>query len=433
MKTNSVREPSAEIEEVSAKRNKRKIVLAVVSVFTALALVAVGWVGGYFSVDRRARSIAKMVDTVAENYYLDVDKNELYNSLYDTFELDRFCTHYTKEEYEGVLAEGKGNNAGYGISLYSAEEPTRVYRTVGNSPAERAGVERGMYITEFGESESSLRAGDMDETLAFLREKSECVLAVGYEKDGSDAKIVSISREDYLGSYCEYADNGGTYRFRTEENQLVLTRVGDGMELPAGDAYIRIAQFEGKVAEEFQACLEKMKENGKTNLTIDLRSNGGGYLTSMCEMLSHLLKEADGKRPIVATAPDYGRGETYRANGNDFSDYFTESSRIRVLADENSASASEAFIGAMLSYKTISPADIFIRVGEDGKAHTYGKGVMQAHFTAQDGNVVRLTVSRILWPDGTCIHGTGIVAEGKNAVTSPLLPSARDEFLEAVF
>lgn len=432
MKQNSARDPSAEIEE-TPKRNKRKAVLAVVSVLTALAPVAVGWVGGYFSVDRRARSLAKMVDTVADNYYLDVDKDELYNSLYDTFELDRFCTHYTKEEYDQVLAEGQGKNSGYGISLSSAEETARVYRTVGNSPAERAGVERGMYITKFGESETSLRTGNTDETLAFLREKNSCVLAVGYEEDGSDAKIVSVSREDYLGAYCEYADNSGTYRFRTEGNELVLTRVGEGMDLPADSAYLRISQFEGNVAEEFERCLYKMKENGKTNLTIDVRSNGGGYLSSMCEMLSHLLKEADGKRPIVATAPDYGKGETYRANGNDFSDYFTENSRIRVLADENSASASEAFIGAMLSYKTISPADIFVRVGEDGRAHTFGKGVMQAHFTAQDGNVIRLTVSRVLWPDGTCIHGTGIVAEGENAVSAPLLPSARDEFLDAVF
>ena len=90
-----------------------------------------------------------------------------------------------------------------------------------------------------------------------------------------------------------------------------------------------------------------------------------------------------------------------------------------VAANGNSASASEALIGAtMYSYGTISYADIFLTKIGDYTAKTYGKGIMQTTYT-NGGEAVTLTTAQIYWPNGTCIHGRGITENDSDAGGSP--------------
>ena len=429
-------------EEETKRNTKGKRALAIGGALLILFVGFVaGWLGAYFSVDSRLRNLGWMVNRVAGNYYQDVGKDDLYDRLFDALELDKFCTHYLPEEYDRVKSESKGNNAGYGISLSAAEEKSRIYRVVGNSPAELAGLKSGMYLLAFGESEETLATGTRDELLKYLSEHDGCFLRFGYDAAGSDAQTKFVSRAGYLGSYCIYMDSEATFRFRGE-SKLVLEKMENegGMSGLDGDtAYIRLTEFDGNAGDEFEACLKNMKARGRKHLVIDLRSNGGGYLSTLCEIASHLLREAEGTRPIVATARyRSGARSTYRATGNDFSAYFSADSRVRVLLDENSASASEALVGAMIDYGTLKPGDIYARLsgdpaGED-PAHSYGKGVMQSTFVAPNGNALRLTVAEIFWPKGTSIHGTGIgAAHGVIPVDAPLLPAGEDAFLAQVF
>ena len=128
---------------------------------------------------------------------------------------------------------------------------------------------------------------------------------------------------------------------------------------------------------------------------------------------SYFCKESKEKRPVVMIA-DYGEGkkEYYRASGNYYAEYFSEDSRICVLADSGSASASEALIGAMLDYGGTSYQDICL-IERGGIAKTYGKGIMQSHFGLSfKGDVIKLTTAEIRWPiTGRSIHARGILPE----------------------
>ena len=87
-----------------------------------------------------------------------------------------------------------------------------------------------------------------------------------------------------------------------------------------------------------------------------------------------------------------------------------QDSEIYVAANVNTASASEALIGAMISYGTIGYEDIFITdtVGQ-GSARTYGKGIMQTtYYNVATGEAAKLTTAQIYWPNGESIHGSGI-------------------------
>lgn len=416
------------------KRAKRAI-FAALCVAAALLCFFIGWFGHYFSIDRRGRALLWAIDTAERKFYREVDEDKLYEDLFGavTGSLDIYSAYYTKEEYAEKLSSNQGNGADTGVYLSPYDTDVRVLRVAGNSPAERAGIRRGMYITGFGADENHIETGTKDALLSFVRgQEGSFVFLCGYEADGSDAALYRLAGETYRVAYCEYRDNAHSCRFSPNGWEKINTNAPLS-SLADDTAYVRIDEFYGTAAEEFKLCLAEMKACGKRHLVLDLRLNGGGYLSVFGGIASYLMRNAEGKTPVAATTKNRaGKTAYYRAEGNYFSDYFEEDSKIYLLADERTASASECLIGAMISYGTLDYGDIFLRE-EEGVAKTYGKGIGQSHYTDPQGNVLKLTDSEIFWPNGTSIHGKGVTKEdGAIGVISPLLPAAEDSMLERV-
>ncbi len=420
--------------EFSQRTKRKKLFFCAAVIIVALLFATgcffIGMLIGRGGLDEQERSLLWMVDEVQAQYREEVGRDELFDRLYDSLALDKFCAHYSPEEYSTKLEESNGRNKGYGVSFIAEGNAVRVFRVVGNSPADLAGVKRGMYVFACGGKalSSSAEAAELVSSA-----EGDAVLTCGRQSDGADARDYTLHGAPYRAAYCAYADSEGAFSFRGSD-RLVLTQTGEGMsELPADTAYISLSRFEGTAAEEFRVCLANMRSRGRTNLVIDLRGNGGGYLSVLCGIASHLLRNAEGNNPLVLQARHRsGQTENYLATGNDFSSYFGEDSHVSVLADENSASASEALIGALIDYGTCGFSDVYLHKGE-GVAATYGKGVMQSHIKAADGNVLLLTVADIFWPKGRCIHGVGITeSDGAVGVRQPSLPGAEDAFLRDV-
>lgn len=413
---------------------RKKIVGAICIIVALLFLVASFFIGlavGRGETDAQERSLLWMIDTVEENYREEVSRDELFDRLYDALELDLFCAHYTPEEYADLLQSDNGNNEGYGISFTAENGAVRIYRVTGNSPADLAGLRKGMYVYALGEGGE---AASSSAVTSYLGARDEATLLCGFGTE--DARPYTLRRATYHAAFCRYADSGAAFGFRGEiGGTLALTETGEGLSgLPADTAYLAIDKFQGDAAAEFAACLRLMKARGRKHLVIDLRGNGGGSLNVLCDMSTHLMRRAEGESPVIMKAR-FRNGDTvnYCVEESDFSDYFEQDAKICVLADETSASASEALIGVLISYGTCGYGDIYLRKGT-GIAKTYGKGVMQSRFTAPDGNALRLTVADVYWPNGVCIHGTGVTEEdGAIPVPAPLLPGETDEFLRQVF
>ncbi len=336
--------PSTPSAAEKPKKIRDKVVKFMCAVLLALIFLLAGLIGGWLigvnSLDDRARSLVWLLERVEANYYREIDDEELYDRLYAALELDKFCTYYNEDEYDSLIRESQGNNSGLGISVIYEGDAVRLYRTVYNSPAERAGLEGGMYLYRYGQDAEHLAEVNSGTFMNGVAALSTVTLEAGFE--GGERKLYTVTRESYSAAYCEYRDSESSFRFRGKgETVLAETEQGGMSSLDATTAYIRFTEFDGNAAREFRLCLEKMKERGRTNLVLDLRCNGGGYLVTLCQIAAHLLKNAEGRSPLVATARyRNGRVDRYTAAGNDFGEYFTDTSRIRVLADENSASAS---------------------------------------------------------------------------------------------
>lgn len=426
------------------QQKKRNALIAAGALVLAALFFVIGWLAHFYSIDARARKLLWLIDTVDDNYYKEITDEEwdkVYADLYDSVLPDRFCSYFTAEEYAALVRESEGSNADTGLAPIDDGDLLRVYRVVGNSPAAHVGIREGMIIYRFGGSEESLKSGNRADLFALSGTTGgKLFVECGFSEESK--KIYTVQSGEYLASYCSYRDSGTSYDFLGEK-ELVLTDTKKPLSGVDGKtAYIRLTQFDGNADEEFKELLMLMKERGRENLIIDLRSNGGGYLNTFQSIASHLLRNARGASPLVATAKyRSGKVTKFRADGNDFELYFSATSRVSILADENTASASECLIGALVDYGTVNYSDIYLRKTEGETAHSFGKGVMQSAYVAADQSMARITSAQIFWPvSGKSIHdvagdGSGGVREsegGAIGIVAPLLPYETDTMLAQV-
>lgn len=425
------------------KKNPGKIIACVAG---GLLIAAGGFFAGYFtysgSLDEQIRTLLWAKGLIQENYYEEIDDDEFYDAVFDGVNslLDPYSQYFSSEEYEAWMADSEGITLGAGIT-FSSEEINQNNRMLvewvsGNSPAERAGIRTGMYVVGYGpNADEVVERGDYESVMSFLLGQPEgqpFVLAVSDTPDG-EYEAVTLTREVFVANNVFYRSADSAYIF-TGEKATTLTESDNVLSaLDEDTAYIRLVLFTGGASEQFAKAMDVFRREGKKNLILDLRADGGGYLNIMCDIASYFCKDARSATPLVSTA-EYrsGKKDAFYASGNFYDEYFSGDSRIYVMADNGTASASECLIGAMVDYGAVDYSDIFLCT-RGGEAKTYGKGVMQMtypHLTG--GDAIKLTTARICWPlSGNCIHGRGVLPEdGAQVVTENY--NRETELLEVV-
>ena len=119
-----------------------------------------------------------------------------------------------------------------------------------------------------------------------------------------------------------------------------------------------------------------------------MRNNPGGRYDIVCQILDDLLPEGT----LVSTKDKYGKEEKQT------SDAKALNMPMVVIQNENSASASEIFAGAIQDFKA----------GTIIGTRSFGKGIVQQMWPLNDGSAIKLTVEKYYTPSGKNIHGKGI-------------------------
>lgn len=400
---------------LSGEERKGKIWKTVGVCALALLMFLLGMLTQWLLIEPQMRSLIKVKDAIDRDYYEEVADEDFYGAVFDAVNgeiLDDYSCYMTADEYAATLADSAGNREGIGLVFYTGDAQMRVYRVCGNSPAEKAGIQAGEYVVGFGRTENQLTESEsFNEFSAFLGElNSGEPFFIKLRAQGNE-RLVSIAKSAYVESYVFYRSHATAYSFTADG---AVTAQAGGAPLSAlntDTAYIRLLQFSGNAATAFDKAMGIFREEGKKNLVLDMRGNGGGNLDVMQEISKYFCKNTTEKKPVAVVA-DYGEKKTeFRAVANVYGEYFSADSRICVLADGNSASATECLMGLMLSYGAIEYGDICL-TERGGEAKTYGKGIMQTSYLVDvfEKDAVRLTTAKIFWPNGNCIHGRGIIA-----------------------
>lgn len=309
---------------------------------------------------------------IQASYYQDVDRAALADGLFQGLfnSLDIYSEYYTKEEYDDLYnMEISGSYCGIGATL-TQNMNTMVVEVVNvqeGSPAEEAGIKEGDLI---------LMADEYDATAMELSE------FITHVKGEEGTKVTIEVYRESIGEYLTFEITRRPLDVITVESDMLQNNTG----------YIQITEFGGKTSEQFHDALETLQDQGMEELVIDLRSNPGGNFSTVVEILDMLL--SDGM--IVYTEDKYGNRQEYLATDDESLDI-----PLAVLVDENSASASEIFAGAVKDHG----------IGTLIGTTTFGKGIVQGVQPLSDGSALKLTNSTYYTPNGTCIHGTGVTPD----------------------
>ena len=281
---------------------------------------------------------------------------------------DRYGEYYTADDFKSITQENQGNTVGIGVYVNYSQEynAIKILSVMENSPAHKAGVKAGDVITYVdGESVSQLGY-----YVALEKVKGE---------EGTKVNLTLIR-------------NG-------EEVSLTVTRAKVETETVFYHQYeydktigvVRVIEFNNAVPKQFKAAIEDLMSKGVTSLVFDMRSNPGGTLTSVVEMLDYLLPEGD-----IAHVNDSNGNiqKTYKSDAS----YLKGIEKMAVLTNENTASAAELFTCALKDYEKA------IIVG----TKTYGKGSMQTVYMLPDGTGLRLTTNKYNPPISENYDGVGI-------------------------
>ncbi len=427
---------------------------ALVVILSAGVIVAAFFCGYYYKTNTSSSeyddSVSWFLSVINEKYYQDVSTEDFYGYTFSTFVanyLDEYSAYYTAEEYAALTASNAGSKSGYGISYsYVEQRGILVTSVIYNSPAYKSGLRSGEYIvsatyggdtTEFSSTSefSSYAAGlDTGESVTFNTLGGDCY---------------TMAKSSYTASYVVCATNDSSWAFLTdgeEDTTPELTKTDTDIieALPDGAGYICLSQFYGNAASEFAQAIKVLNSQNCTSIILDLRNNGGGYVSTMQYISGCFVDSGE----VVMTAKyKSGEEDSYKADGTYVSSEdckVSDSTKVYVLANGNTASASEALIGVLYSYGIIDYSDIYLSDYSDeyislvgGTAETlkscrtYGKGIMQSPFTnSSTGEVLKLTTAQIYWPNGDTIHGVGITeSDGAKTVSSPHPASGAGEEL----
>ena len=319
-------------------------------------------------VNNRLNGKMTEIQRYIDKYFLDdIDESKMQDSICKGMVDglgDTYAAYYNEDEYKDMQEKTSGNYCGIGayVSQSATDGAISVVQPIKDSPAEKVGLKSGDVISEVdGKSIEG-----MDLTAVVSKMKGEA---------GTKVKITVI-RKNHKKEFTLVREE---IHSQTVASEMLDNKIG----------YIAVSSFEEVTKQQFRDALKKLENKGEKSLIIDLRNNGGGLLSTAVDMLDRMLPEG----VVVYTKDKEGNKEEYSSTAKESFD-----KPVVILVNENSASASEVFSGAMQDYKK------GILVGTT----TFGKGIVQTVFNLQDGTALKLTTSKYYTPKGRNIHGTGL-------------------------
>ena len=290
-------------------------------------------------------------------------------------ELDPHSAYISATDAQNAADDLKGSFFGVGIEFVIDEDTIRVQNVIANGPAERAGILAGDKIVSVDGQKFVGKEVTNEEAQHRLKGEKGSKVKIGVLRYGSNKVL----------------------EYNITRDEIKTKSVSAAYMIDDKTGYIKVKNFGETTYAEFLVALATLSQEGFSNLIVDLRGNTGGYLESAVQMANEFLPS---NSMIVYTEGRKSPRRDYRSDGR--GSY--QKIPLVVLIDENSASASEIFAGAMQDNDRAQIIGI----------RSFGKGLVQQQLRFNDGSIVRLTVARYYTPSGRCIQKPYVAGEGDN-------------------
>ena len=413
-----------------SKKSFRRVLTVLISLFVISGSYILGYFTFKWSLSPNERAVLSILDAYEKYYYF---KDEEVVDIISDAIFDDYSTYYSPEEYEEVVKSALGQSVGVGLTFLGSSNA--VYGVIVNSPCYHQGVTAGgtlVSVTVNGVERAGEEARD---SLSNTTEGQEILLKIDY---GGTEKVFTVTKKEYNQSYVTYRSSTGTYAFVDGDGEMVFEKISSDQITKSGVGYIKYSSFNGRSLDgygsysQMKKALDKFSKDGNSKLIFDLRGNGGGYL-DVASSIGNMLVEGNGEEKTLQISVDRDGKETRHYFEPNRSQDFE---KIIVLVDKNTASASEALVGALLDYDDKDIVTVVVEGQEENGQTTYksyGKGIMQTTYKNRNGSAVRVTTAKIFWPvSRTCIHGVGITTNVSAKVQNAVSVSAYDYALSII-
>ena len=356
---------------------KLPVVARSLAFVSALAMVPIA-TAGMAQVDSRvAPEFAKLFATyqrIKASYVDPVDDDKLIRGAIDGMlaSLDPHSAYLDGADLQRLETLIDGNYSGLGLSVVMEEGAVKVVSPFRGSPAEKAGIKAGDFITHL--NGKLIYGGDLDDAVSQMRGPAGTSINLTIFRPGSEEPIETTVTRGVI------------------ELEPVTHTVADG-----GIGIITVNEFSRDVgADVYAAWGEIQKEvGGKVNgLILDLRSNPGGSLDEAVALSDLFLDEGR-----IVSQRGRARGESITYNSETmFRGQIAPNVPLIVLIDAGSASASEIVAGALQDHRRA------LIMGE----RSFGKGSVQTMLPLSNTTALKLTTARYFTPSGRSVQEGGI-------------------------
>jgi len=309
-------------------------------------------------------------ERVKGGYVDQVDDHTLIKGAIDGMlaALDPHSSYVEESDFDALRTTTDGNYGGLGLSVSAEDGAIKVITPTEDTPAWRAGVKAGDYITHIN---SELLYGlTLDDAVEKMRGAPGTAIKLTIVRPGRDKPFdVAMVRERI-------------------ELRPVKWEIKDGVGV------ININTFSGNTGDATKAALlaiDKATGGKPIGYVVDLRSNPGGLLDQAIDVSDAFLERGE----IVSQ-----RGR----NKNDIERYYAKPGDMArglpviVLVDAGSASAAEIVAGALQDHRRA------LVMGE----RSFGKGSVQTVVQTGAKSALRLTTARYFTPSGRSVQAGGI-------------------------
>ncbi len=355
--------------EKDMRTNVRRVIVLMLSLVLIIAPLEVN------AYDNYGEKFQDILDIIEENYYdkSKVEKEKLFKIAVEAMlnSLDPYSNYMPGDEFKKFMDVVNNEYVGIGVVLNTLKGRVVIESVMTEGPAFKVGLKAGDIIDSInGEDVSTYNINRIGK---LTRGKEGSKLYLGIIRSGKKLSFEILREKITLESAW------------TKDIKEFVPSLSDENAKKIG--YIKIDSFSQHVHYTVNSILEKMSEEGKKDIILDLRDNGGGAVFSAFKVAEQFTQ----KGGVVVLEDNEGGKYTYLSNGS------KGDKNVVVLINGNSASASEFVAGAIQE----SGGKL---VGET----TFGKGIAQTIYELEDGDNVKLSFREFYTAGGNHIHKKGI-------------------------
>jgi len=304
--------------------------------------------------------------------------------------LDPHSSFMNAKDANDMRTQTKGEFGGLGIEVTMENELVKVISPMDDTPASRAGILAGDYISEI--DGTPVRGLKLEQAVEKMRGAVKTPIKLTIIRQGADKPL----------------------EFTVMRDVIAVRAVKSRVEGDVG--YLRVISFTEKTYDDLEKAIKKIKTDVPADklkgYVLDLRLNPGGLLDQAINVSDAFLQRGE----VVSTR---GRNPDETRRFNATAGDLTDGKPVIVLINGGSASASEIVAGALQDLRRATV------VG----TRSFGKGSVQTIIPLGEAGALRLTTALYYTPSGKSIQGTGITPD--ITVEQPLPPELQGKIENA--